>query len=315
MAGGRGLHCGCRGEVAQLVEHTAENRGVAGSSPALATLVPGGKSRSGPSEAPIPMTHRARVPPGDRAGAARPRRAGLRGRAHGALPRADRPARSRAELVRHRLRATRRSRTRERPTLPRSDAPFRGVPIAVKDLTATAGIRTTYSSRAFADNVPDFDTAVVRRLREAGFVHPRQDEHAGVRDGGVHRVGAERRHPEPVEPRAHARRVERRSRGGSRGRARAARARHRRRRLDQDSRLLLRRLRPQAVARPRLDSAVPVARGPLDLRARSPARSQTPPRCSTSCPATSRAIPGGRLRPSVRSRTSPALRPAVCESR
>ena len=49
-------------------------------------------------------------------------------------------------------------------------APFHGVPIAVKDLTATAGIRTTYSSRAFADYVPDFDTAVVRRLREAGFV-------------------------------------------------------------------------------------------------------------------------------------------------
>jgi amidase len=49
-------------------------------------------------------------------------------------------------------------------------APFRGVPIAVKDLTATAGIRTTYSCRAFADHVPDFDTAVVRRLREAGFV-------------------------------------------------------------------------------------------------------------------------------------------------
>ena len=49
-------------------------------------------------------------------------------------------------------------------------APFRGVPIAVKDLTATAGVRTTYSSRAFADFVPDFDTAVVRRLREAGFV-------------------------------------------------------------------------------------------------------------------------------------------------
>ena len=52
----------------------------------------------------------------------------------------------------------------------KSDAPFRGVPIAVKDLTATAGIRTTYSCRAFVDNVPDFDTAVVRRIREAGFV-------------------------------------------------------------------------------------------------------------------------------------------------
>lgn len=49
-------------------------------------------------------------------------------------------------------------------------APFRGVPIAVKDLTPTAGIRTTYSCSGFADNVPDFDTAVVRRIREAGFV-------------------------------------------------------------------------------------------------------------------------------------------------
>ena len=50
------------------------------------------------------------------------------------------------------------------------DAPFRGVPIAIKDLTPTAGIRTTFSCRGFADNVPDFDTAVVRRIREAGFV-------------------------------------------------------------------------------------------------------------------------------------------------
>jgi amidase len=50
------------------------------------------------------------------------------------------------------------------------DGPFRGVPIAIKDLTATAGIRTTYSSRAFAGNVPTFDTAAVRRIRDAGFV-------------------------------------------------------------------------------------------------------------------------------------------------
>jgi amidase len=50
------------------------------------------------------------------------------------------------------------------------EAPFRGVPIAVKDLAATAGIRTTYSSRAYAHYIPDFDTAVVRRIREAGFV-------------------------------------------------------------------------------------------------------------------------------------------------
>lgn len=51
-----------------------------------------------------------------------------------------------------------------------SESPFHGAPIAVKDLAATAGIRTTYSSRAYAEYVPDFDSAVVRRLREAGFV-------------------------------------------------------------------------------------------------------------------------------------------------
>jgi len=50
------------------------------------------------------------------------------------------------------------------------DEPFRGVPIGVKDLTPTAGIRTTFSSRAYAEWVPDYDSAVVRRIRDAGFV-------------------------------------------------------------------------------------------------------------------------------------------------
>lgn len=48
--------------------------------------------------------------------------------------------------------------------------PFRGVPLPIKDLNETAGIRTTYSSRAYADYVPEIDSAVVRRLKEAGFV-------------------------------------------------------------------------------------------------------------------------------------------------
>ncbi|MGH2971627.1 MAG: amidase [Gaiellaceae bacterium] len=48
--------------------------------------------------------------------------------------------------------------------------PFAGVPIAIKDLTETAGLRTTLSTKALADNVPAFDTATVRRIREAGFV-------------------------------------------------------------------------------------------------------------------------------------------------
>jgi amidase len=48
--------------------------------------------------------------------------------------------------------------------------PFHGVPIALKDLDTTEGIRTTFSSRAFADNVPDFDLAHVAKTRAAGFV-------------------------------------------------------------------------------------------------------------------------------------------------
>jgi len=50
------------------------------------------------------------------------------------------------------------------------EAPFRGVPISIKDLNETAGLRTTYSTKAYANNVPQIDAAVVRRIREAGFV-------------------------------------------------------------------------------------------------------------------------------------------------
>jgi amidase len=49
-------------------------------------------------------------------------------------------------------------------------APFHGVPLPIKDLTETEGVRTTFSSRSYADYVPARDMAVVRRFREAGFV-------------------------------------------------------------------------------------------------------------------------------------------------
>lgn len=48
--------------------------------------------------------------------------------------------------------------------------PLHGIPIALKDMYDTNGIRTTYGSRMFADHVPDHDAAVVERLREAGAV-------------------------------------------------------------------------------------------------------------------------------------------------
>ncbi|MFC5830835.1 amidase [Nonomuraea insulae] len=48
--------------------------------------------------------------------------------------------------------------------------PLHGVPVAHKDLVDTAGIRTTYGSPMFADNVPDQDDVIVGRLRAAGAV-------------------------------------------------------------------------------------------------------------------------------------------------
>jgi len=48
--------------------------------------------------------------------------------------------------------------------------PLHGVPIALKDLIDTAGIRTTAGSALFEDRVPAEDAEVVRRLRDAGAV-------------------------------------------------------------------------------------------------------------------------------------------------
>ncbi len=48
--------------------------------------------------------------------------------------------------------------------------PLHGVPLAVKDLIDTAGVRTTAASTVLKDNVPTQDAEVVRRLRASGAV-------------------------------------------------------------------------------------------------------------------------------------------------
>lgn len=48
--------------------------------------------------------------------------------------------------------------------------PLHGVPINIKDLFATAGVRTSYGSVVYEHNIPDHDDILVDRLRAAGTI-------------------------------------------------------------------------------------------------------------------------------------------------
>ena len=52
----------------------------------------------------------------------------------------------------------------------RDRGPLHGIPVALKDVFSTRGVRATCGSRIFADYVPDHDAAVVERLEEVGAV-------------------------------------------------------------------------------------------------------------------------------------------------
>src|SRR4029434_1194812 len=66
------------------------------------------------------------------------------------------------------LREARRATTslRRGSTMP----PLFGVPVGIKDVTPTKGIRTTYGSKPFQSHVPDAYARVVERLRAAGAI-------------------------------------------------------------------------------------------------------------------------------------------------
>ena len=48
--------------------------------------------------------------------------------------------------------------------------PLHGIPVSIKDLTPTKGIRTTWGSKIFADHVPEEDAITVERLKQAGAI-------------------------------------------------------------------------------------------------------------------------------------------------
>ena len=48
--------------------------------------------------------------------------------------------------------------------------PLHGIPVSIKDLTLTAGIRTTFGSKIFEHHVPTEDALIVQRLKAAGAI-------------------------------------------------------------------------------------------------------------------------------------------------
>ena len=68
-------------------------------------------------------------------------------------------------------RATREAAEAERAFAKGGDVPsLTGLPVGIKDLNVTAGLRTTYGSLLHADDVPIKDEAMVARLRRAGAI-------------------------------------------------------------------------------------------------------------------------------------------------
>jgi len=50
------------------------------------------------------------------------------------------------------------------------EGPLHGVPVAIKDLTPTAGIRTTMGSKIFENYIPGSDSVFVERVKKAGGI-------------------------------------------------------------------------------------------------------------------------------------------------
>ncbi len=60
-----------------------------------------------------------------------------------------------------------------------------GIPVAIKDIYATRGIRTTCASKILENFVPPFDATTIAKLRTAGAVFVGQGQLGRVRDGIV----------------------------------------------------------------------------------------------------------------------------------
>ena len=117
---------------------------------------------------------RAVLHAGHRPGSADPPSQGLPARADEGRAGPDRAREPVAERVLHgRRRAGAGGGPRATAALGKRGAvlgPLHGVPVSIKDLTPTKGIRTTWGSKVYEHHVPDADGLVVERLKAAGAI-------------------------------------------------------------------------------------------------------------------------------------------------
>ena len=132
--------------------------------------------------------------------------------------------------------------------------PLHGLPVAHKDLLETRGIRTTFGSPLYKDNIPTEDDHRRRTDAARGRDHDRQDQHAGIRRGIADVQHGLRRDAQSLRPDEDVRRIVRRRRRRVGLRTGACRQRLRYRRFAAQSRRILQRRRLPAFDRPRAES-------------------------------------------------------------
>ena len=134
------------------------------------------------------------------------------------------------------------------------DGPFRGVPFLIKDVFGhEAGRKIEFGSPPLRRHDRGNRHLFRRSAQGLRRQHPRPLGGARIFHVGDHRERHVRQHVEPMEAGLLGRRLDRRRTGGRDLRHGADRARLRHRRLDPHPGELVRRRRPEALARPRLD--------------------------------------------------------------